>query len=157
MFDNDLVDDFENIVKENGIKNEELLLEITESAYTENSEQIIDTVNSLRNHGFKIEMDDFGSGYSSLNMISILPIDVLKIDMALVRNAFSAEGNTRILELIMDIKKSLNVIAVAEGVETLEQVEALKKIGCDVIQGYYFSRPLNEYDFEEFLKKELNL
>ncbi|MBR4237378.1 EAL domain-containing protein [bacterium] len=157
MFDNDLVNDFESIVKENGIKNEELLLEITESSYTENSEQIIDTVNDLRNHGFKIEMDDFGSGYSSLNMISILPIDVLKIDMALVRNAFSAEGNTRILELIMDIKKSLNVIAVAEGVETLEQVEALKKIGCDVIQGYYFSRPLNEKDFEEFLKKELNL
>ena len=130
----------------------EMHLEITESAYTQDAEQIIQMVEQLRKMGFQIEMDDFGSGYSSLNMISRLPIDALKLDMMFIRNAFKEDGNTRMLEITLDISRSLSVPLIAEGVETEEQMLALKKMGCDIVQGYYFSRPLPADEFEAFLK-----
>ena len=88
MFDPFLVETMEQLVRDNGLEDGELLIEVTESAYTEDSEQIIRTVKRLREKGFRIEMDDFGSGYSSLNMLSTLPIDALKLDMQFIRNAF---------------------------------------------------------------------
>ena len=116
------------------------------------SVHIIDTARRLRELGFKIEMDDFGTGYSSLNMINDLPIDVLKLDMAFVRNAFKNGRNTRLLEIIIDIARYLSVPVIAEGVETLEQLDALKSMGCDYVQGYYFSMPVPAEEFEKYLK-----
>ena len=113
----------------------------------------METVNRLRNLGFLIEMDDFGSGYSSLNMLSALPIDVLKLDMLFIRTAFSGAGNTRMIEIILDISHSLSVPMIAEGVETEEQMLTLKKLGCDIVQGYYFARPMPAGDFESFLAR----
>ena len=107
----------------------------------------------LREAGFRIEMDDFGSGYSSLNMLSTLPIDVLKLDMVFIRNAFSAKGNTRMLEITLDISRYLSVPMIAEGVETEEQMLALKKMGCDIAQGYFFSKPVPPEEFLPFLTK----
>ena len=101
-----------------------------------------------------IEMDDFGSGYSSLNMITMLPIDVLKLDMKFVRNMEKDEKSLKLVELIMGIAGFLNVPVVAEGVETESQLKKLKDMGCQVIQGYYFSRPVPASEFEEFIKKE---
>ncbi|MBR0063622.1 MAG: EAL domain-containing protein, partial [Oscillospiraceae bacterium] len=134
----------------------ELLLEITESAYTDDARTIIKVVESLRNHGFKIEMDDFGSGYSSLNMLSTLPIDVLKMDMKFIQNVREGSKNFRMVELVLDIAEYLGVPVVAEGVETEEQVRLLKNAGCSIIQGYYFSKPVDAKTFEKFLleKKE---
>ncbi len=143
-----------DIVQDSGISPKELLLEITESAYTEESNQIIDTVDQLRQHGFRIEMDDFGSGYSSLNMLSTLPIDVLKLDMQFIRNAFRERKDTRLLEIVLQLAESLEVPTVAEGVETAEQLLTLKAMGCDIVQGYYFSRPICASEFEELLFKE---
>lgn len=156
LYDPLLVDKLEEIVRQNGLCNEDLLLEITESAYTENSDQIISTVKTLQKLGFRIEMDDFGSGYSSLNMLSALPIDALKLDMSFVRNAFRERKDTRLLEVMILLAESFGVTTIAEGVETAEQMLTLKTMGCDIIQGYYFSKPLPAKEFEVFLveKKE---
>ena len=151
MYDPDLVGTLCSIVEENGLTSAELLLEITESAYTQDSEQIIGTVNQLRELGFRIEMDDFGTGYSSLNMISRLPIDALKLDMQFIRNAFSQKRDTRMLEVIIDIADYLSVPVIAEGVETEDQLHALKAMGCDIVQGYYFSKPVPAKDYEQFV------
>jgi len=151
MYDPELLTNFKALLDNNGIDTSEFLLEITESAYTQDSEQIIDTVNRLRKMGFQIEMDDFGTGYSSLNMISTLPIDALKLDMQFVRNAFRQKQDTRMLEVIIDIAGHLGVPVIAEGVETEEQMNVLKRLGCDIVQGYYFSKPVPSEEFEPFL------
>ncbi len=129
-----------------------LHLEITESAYTENPMQIIETVKQLRELGFIIEMDDFGSGYSSLNMLNQMPIDVLKLDMQFVQSETAKPIKQSILRFVMDIARSMELDTVAEGVETPEQLERLKEIGCNYAQGYYFSKPIPYRDFEALLK-----
>ena len=151
FFDSDLADHLRRLIQTYGLSPEEFLLEITESAYTQDSDRIIHTVKALRDEGFRIEIDDFGSGYSSLNMIASLPMDALKIDMEFIRNAFKERKNTRMLYAVIDIAYSLDVPTVAEGVETAEQLFALKEMGCDVVQGYYFSKPLPVGDFERYL------
>ena len=153
MYDPHLLDTLQSILLENGLDERELLLEITESAYTQDSTQIIETVNAMRAVGFRIEMDDFGTGYSSLNMISSLPIDALKLDMQFIRNAFGVQRDTRMLEVIIDIADYLSVPVIAEGVETEEQFLALRAMGCDLIQGYYFSRPIPADEYERILSE----
>ena len=155
VFNSHLVGILEEIIKHNGLENTKLLLEITESAYTDDSDQIIETVNKLRKLCFKIEMDDFGSGYSSLNMLTTLPIDALKLDMKFIRGICENPKNARLVGIMIDIARLLEVPVIAEGVETMEQMELLKKLGCDIIQGYYFSKPLPPEEFEGLIKKEL--
>ncbi len=156
MFDNDLVDHMKSLIAEFGLSPDEFLLEITESAYTQDSARIIDTVKALRKEGFHIEIDDFGSGYSSLNMISSLPMDALKLDMEFMHNAFKERKNTKMLDAVIDIAYSLEVPTIAEGVETAEQMFALKEMGCDVVQGFYFSQPLPAKEYERFLLEKKN-
>ena len=158
MYDPELIATFKSIIEEYRLTTSEYLLEITESAYTDNATQIINTVKQLRKLGFRIEMDDFGTGYSSLNMLSMLPIDALKLDMKFIRTAFSGRRDTRMIELIIDIAEYLKVPVIAEGVETEEQLTTLKTLGCDIVQGYYFSKPLPAEEFETFIiqkKKQL--
>ena len=129
----------------------DLHLEVTESAYAEDSDQIIETVSRLRAVGFQVEMDDFGTGYSSLNMLSSLPIDVLKLDMKFIQTAFAQEKDVHMLGIIIEIARHLSAPVVAEGVETEEQLKVLKDLGCDMVQGYYFSAPVAKEKFEQFL------
>ena len=159
MYDPGLIAIIKNIIEENKLTTSEYLLEITESAYTDNAGQIINTVRQLRRLGFRIEMDDFGTGYSSLNMLSMLPIDALKLDMKFIRTAFSDRRDTRMIELIIDIAEYLKVPTIAEGVETEEQFTVLKALGCDIVQGYYFSGPVPAEEFEALIiqKKERSL
>ena len=156
MYDPNLVDTFERIVEESGITKKDIYLEITESAYVSDADQIVGRVKELRDHGFFIEMDDFGSGYSSLNMISELPIDALKLDMKFIRNAFDKHNDTRMISIVIDIAEYLGVPVIAEGVETEEQYLALKKLGCTIIQGYYFSKPVPADEFIKILKEGEN-
>ena len=107
--------------------------------------------------GFEIEMDDFGAGYSSLNMLSTMPIDALKMDMVFVRNIEHSEKDMHLVELVLDIARYLNVPVVAEGVETERQVALLRDAGCDLVQGYYFSRPVPPEEFEKLLLKEKSI
>ncbi len=155
MYDPDIAMVLENVVEENGLAPADILLEITESAYTQDSEQIIAVVKGLRERGFRVEMDDFGTGYSSLNMISALPIDALKLDMHFVRNAFRGEKDTRMISVIIDISDHLSVPVIAEGVETEEQLNVLRDLGCDIVQGYYFSKPVPAGEFSAFLTNAL--
>ena len=131
------------------------MLEITESVYARDANQMIAAISRLRDLGFPIEMDDFGSGYSSLNMISALPIDVLKMDMKFIQNVAVDKRAFRLVELILEIARYLGVPVVAEGVETETQIELLRTALCDLVQGYYFSRPLPPEEFEELIRKEL--
>ena len=147
-----LVEILSDIIKRNGIDNNSLLLEITESAYSDNSQQIINTVMLLRENGFKIELDDFGSGYSSLNMLCSLPIDALKLDMEFIRNICDNKKNYRMVGIMIDIARLLEVPVIAEGVETKEQFDLLENLGCDIIQGYYFSKPIPADDLTVLAK-----
>ena len=155
LLDPSLVEKLRGTVEENDLRYDELLLEITESAYTEDAEQIVEKVKQLRELGFRLEMDDFGSGYSSLSMLSSLPIDALKLDMQFIRNAFKQQKDTRLLEAMIQLAESFELLTIAEGVETAEQMLTLKDMGCDVVQGYYFSRPLPAEEFEAFIVENL--
>lgn len=151
IYDPDLEKRLLDLLEKNHLTPSELMLEITESAYADDARGLTDVVNNLRDKGFKIEMDDFGTGYSSLNMITGIPIDVLKIDMMFIRNMNRDEKSLKLVELVMDIAKFLKVPTVAEGVEDASQVETLKKMGCDLIQGYFFSKPVPPTEFEPFI------
>lgn len=155
IFDPSLLEKLRRIIDTNGLHESELMLEITESAYADNAGSLTEVTNSLRALGFKIEMDDFGSGYSSLNMITSIPIDVLKLDMSFIRKMEEDEKNLKLVEIILDIAKFLKVPVVAEGVETKAQLDMLKCMGCQVIQGYYFSKPVSAEEFEKFIIKEM--
>lgn len=151
IYDPELEKRLLDLLEENQLTTGELMLEITESAYADDAKGLTDVVNSLRERGFKIEMDDFGTGYSSLNMITDIPIDVLKIDMKFIRNMNRDEKSLKLVELVMDVAKFLKVPAVAEGVEDESQVETLRNMGCEIIQGFYFSKPVPPEEFEEFI------
>ena len=155
IYDENLVNDFVSIIRENELDPSMLHLEITESAYAENSDRLISVVNELRQLGFMIEMDDFGSGYSSLNMLSMLPLDALKLDREFIRNMMKNEKGRKMVELVLDVARFMNVPCIAEGVEVEEEYRMLKEMKCDIIQGYYFSHPLTPAAFDRFLEKEL--
>jgi len=157
VFDITLIDKLKELICSNGLDYSSIKLEITESSYAENAKQLLDLIDSLRGLGFKIEMDDFGSGYSSLNMLSSMPIDVLKLDMKFIRNIETSETDRRLVQLVLDIAKHLDVMVVAEGVETEKQLEILKNASCDLVQGYYFSRPLPPDEFEKLIEQEIEI
>ena len=141
------------MIKENELECSALKLEVTESAYIENADKVIAVVENLRKKGYEIEMDDFGSGYSSLHMLSMMPVDVLKMDKKFVDNLEHDEKDVQVVELILGIAKNLKVPVIAEGVETEKQLQILKNLGCELVQGFYFSRPLPAAEFEKkFLK-----
>ena len=151
IFDPDLVGFLLSLLEKNGLEPQDMHLEITETAYTDSNSQVLSVVKDLQEKGFKIEMDDFGKGYSSLNMLTSLPIDVLKLDMAFIKDIAENNKEMKMVELIIEVGKFLEVPVVAEGVESKEQYLLLKKAGCDVIQGYYFSKPLKAEEYEELL------
>ena len=149
VFDPALENALDRLLAYNGLEQGTLKLEVTESAYTGNADQVIRVVESLRRKGYVVEMDDFGSGYSSLNMLSAMPVDVLKMDRAFIRRIGDGEKDAHLVALILGIARNLKIPVVAEGVETKEQLELLRKLGCPLVQGFYFSRPLPAREFEE--------
>jgi diguanylate cyclase (GGDEF)-like protein len=154
IFDPLLGDILDGLIADNGLDRKMLKLEVTESAYTENAEELLKIIKRLRHKGYEIEMDDFGSGYSSLNMLSSMPVDVLKMDRGFILNIEHNEQDFRLVELILDIAKNLKLPVIAEGVETESQMTLLRNAGCDYVQGYYFSRPVPPEEFEHFIARE---
>lgn len=152
IYNADIADILTKTIHKYGLPPSRLHLEITESAYTEDPKQIIDTATHLRELGFVIELDDFGSGYSSLNMLHKMPVDILKLDMKFIQSETAKPVSQGILRFIMELARWMNLSVVAEGVETEEQLERLRETGCDYVQGYYFAKPLPVKDFEALIK-----
>jgi EAL domain-containing protein (putative c-di-GMP-specific phosphodiesterase class I)/CheY-like chemotaxis protein len=153
IFDPDLLDFLKEILEENSLEPKDMHLEITETAYTDSVTTIVEVVNSLREAGFKVEMDDFGKGYSSLNMLTSLPIDALKLDMGFIKGIAENNKELSMVEFIVNVARFLEVPLIAEGVENSEQYLLLKKAGCNVIQGYYFSKPVNTSEFGHLIER----
>lgn len=151
IYNVNLADVLTGLVQKHGLSPSRLHLEITESAYTDTSRQLIDTLGSLRKLGFIIEMDDFGSGYSSLNMLTEMPVDVLKLDMKFIQTEITRPAGQGILRFIVDLARWMKLSVVAEGVETREQLERLQNDGCDYAQGYYFAKPMPVKNFISIL------
>ncbi len=151
FYDSDIVEQFCDIVERHGIEPKDLHIEITESSYTEDTAQLIEVVNELRSKGFMIEMDDFGTGYSALNLLSAMPIDYLKVDMSFTRSMYLSERNFKMVEIVIQIAHTMQVPVVAEGVETKQQYDDLKRLGCELVQGFYFSEPVDTEAFRLLL------
>lgn len=145
----DLADHICGIIDSFNVPHEFIELELTESAFFDDKEIILRTVNRLKEFGFKVSMDDFGAGYSSLNSLKELPLDVIKLDAEFFRGSDDFNRSNLIVSDTISLAKKLGMQIVAEGIETREQVDFLAKQNCDLIQGFYFAKPLPVKEFEE--------
>ncbi len=150
----DIVDIIRKLAKKYPINKKNLYFEITESAYMRDQAALTERVYKLKEIGFAIAMDDFGSGYSSLNSLKDIKIDVLKLDMCFLRGGTNVERGNEIITYMVHMAKALKLKIVAEGVELKEQADFLTEEGCDVIQGYFYAKPMPLTDFEEKVKVE---
>ena len=153
LLDNKFLEKYEKIMKKYDIIPKEIELEITERTTVNNDIDIRNMLNETKEKGFSIAIDDFGTGYSSLNMLEMMPIDTLKIDKSFIDRIDINEEKTNFIEIIMFITKKLKLKTVAEGVETIEQVNYLKKWNCDLIQGYVYQKPLRFEEFKKYIKE----
>lgn len=145
----DLAEHICGIVDKYGVPHDKIELELTESAFFDDKEVLIKTVKKLKEYGFEISMDDFGAGYSSLNSLKEMPLDVLKLDAEFFRGEDDENRGEVIVGEAITLAKKLNMRIVAEGIETREQVDSLARMDCDLIQGYYFAKPMPISEFEE--------
>lgn len=146
-----IVEEVLETLKRHAIPPGRLELEVTETSFMENLEDAIAKLKQLRDAGINIAVDDFGTGYSSLTYLKRMPVQHLKIDKQFIHDLLGNEDDTRIANTIIDLGKSLNLSVIAEGVETEEQEFYLRQRGCQLAQGYYFSKPLLPEDFEKFV------
>lgn len=151
LIDDEFISVIASLQSKYNINKNMIHFEITESAYIDNADEIADRITRLKELGFKIAMDDFGSGYSSLNSLKDIPLDILKLDMGFFRKSENEERGRKIIGLIVEMAKELQLVTVAEGVEKPDQAKFLDRMGCDIIQGYLYSRPMPVKDFEALL------
>jgi diguanylate cyclase (GGDEF)-like protein len=151
-----LVDLIADVLKSTGLPAQHLELEITES-FTMNIEQTLDTLYKLRELGVTISIDDFGTGYSSLRYLQTLPVQSLKIDQSFVRKLTQDDRDGAIVTTILMLARSLDLVAIAEGVETMEQLAFLQRQGCDAAQGYLFSKPLPKEELEALFEQTMSV
>ncbi len=149
--DDDLTGHLKSLTDKYDVDPGKLELEITETLFTEDTDTLYKVMSELKSAGFTIEMDDFGSGYSSLNMLKDAPVDVIKIDRFFIDEVIDTRRGKIIVANSVKMSKELGMSVIAEGVETKEQVDFLKSVSCDVAQGYYFSKPVPTDEFEELL------
>ncbi len=152
---NDFVDSVSKIIKESQIEPKYIELEITEGALSENLSDTIEKISELKKLGVSIALDDFGKGYSSLHRLEAIPFDRIKIDKSITDNIDLERKKATITEMVVSLAKAFNAHTTIEGVETKDQVDFLKRLRCDEIQGYYFSKPLPIDKLEEFLRNEI--
>ncbi|OJT76259.1 diguanylate phosphodiesterase, partial [Clostridioides difficile] len=149
------IEKFKLIVNKYKIPTRLIELELTETAVLDNIEGLLDTMNNLKEKGFVISMDDFGTGYSSLNLLKELPVDILKLDRAFFTEKDESNNEKIVISNVIKMAKELKMKVISEGVETISQVKFLKQIGCDMVQGYLFSKPMPVKEFEKIaFKKE---
>jgi diguanylate cyclase (GGDEF)-like protein len=147
----DLYEKITGLVKKYDVAPQRLKLEITETAFVLDVKRQMELVKRLQAEGFLVEMDDFGSGYSSLNSLKDISIDVLKLDMKFFEKTDNPVRSEKIIKSMVALARTLQMPVIAEGVEEEHQIELLKRIGCRIVQGYYYSKPLTVEQYEEFL------
>ncbi|MBQ3853672.1 MAG: EAL domain-containing protein [Anaerovibrio sp.] len=155
MYDQSFVDYMQSLLAKYDLEPWMLRVEITESAYMDNPSQLIRVLKKLRNGGFTVLMDDFGSGYSSLNILKDLTVDVLKLDMKFIQDVETSNRAVVIMKSVAKMAKDLGIDVVVEGVETEKQVNFLQSIGCNVVQGYYYAKPMSTDECLERLVAEM--
>ncbi|MBO4635639.1 MAG: EAL domain-containing protein [Clostridiales bacterium] len=153
--DQDLADHICELIDKEGTPHELLEIELTESAFFDNQDLMIKTIMKLKERGFLVSMDDFGSGYSSLNSLKDMPLDILKLDAGFFRDITDNDRSEIVVSEAIRLAKNLRMKTVAEGVEEKHQVDFLATEGCDMIQGYYFARPMPASDYESRLKGKI--
>ena len=151
MFEFNLVEHFQSLQEKYNLPPGCLRLEITESAFVEEADRFRSIIDDLRAGGLTVEMDDFGSGLSSLNMLKDVPVDIVKLDKGFVRAGVNGERGGIVLGAIIRMLQGLDTPIIAEGVETLEQAEMLKNMGCRTMQGFHFAPPMPLSEFEAFI------
>ena len=151
----DFVESVLHSLKENNLDPQYLELEITESVAMENASECFTKLVELQELGVTISIDDFGTGYSSLAYLKQLPLDFIKIDRSFVFDIQLNEDSLTIVTAIISMAKNLGLKIITEGVETSEQLEILKKLDCDIMQGFLFSKPLHPQDFEQYYRETL--
>ena len=149
FIENDLAEQIRDMVDEAGCPHDLLELEITESAFFDDKKALVTTIRKLQEYGFMVSMDDFGSGYSSLNSLKDMPLNILKLDAGFFSGDLDNERGEIVVSEAIRLAKSLHMETVAEGVELKEQVDFLARQGCDMIQGFYFARPMPPEDYEK--------
>lgn len=150
---NDLAQNLKKISQKYNINPKFLEIELTESAVFADVDNMIDIMTKIKNEGFLVSIDDFGSGYSSLSVIKNLPTDFVKIDKSFIDEVEKDERGEKIIFSIVSMIKLLGISSVAEGVETENQINLLKNAGCDIVQGFYYSKPITVLEFEKLIKK----
>ncbi len=149
-----IIDSLMRIVEKYRVKPRELEIELPESAWADFGSVLDEKVKTLKHLGFSIAMDDFGTGISSLNRLSDINIDIIKLDNSFLEHNQHTEKGTIVIEEIMALTKRLEISVIAEGTETLEQAKWLRSLKCDIAQGFYFSKPLDEEEFKLYLKED---
>ena len=145
-----------NLLARHGAYAQWFTLEITESVIMEDSERALATAHQLHEMGFNLSIDDFGTGYSSLSMLKLLPVAELKIDRSFVMNMVTNAQDMRIVRSVIDLAHNMSILVVAEGVESVEALEFLEKMGCDTAQGYHICKPVPADELEEWLARRQN-
>ncbi len=151
IFANDFVENLEKIRQTHGVAAKYLRVEITESVLIGNNKAVNEIIDKLRAYGYVIEMDDFGAGYSSLNVLKDLDFDIIKLDMLFLQGEGKNSRGGTILSSVVNMAKWLHIPIIAEGVETVEQADFLKSIGCNYVQGYLYSKPLPENEYAKLI------
>ena len=152
--DDDYIWRLREIVDKYEIPYEYIELELTESVFTEDADRMIAIMKKLHDIGFKLSIDDFGSGYSSLNLLKDIPADVLKIDREFFNGTVNSKKGRAVISSVVDMAKNLEMNVISEGVETQDQIDFLQEIDCNMVQGYYFSKPMKLRDFDEMWEKQ---
>lgn len=154
FFSSTIVEDIIAVVEKYGVPSEYIEVEVTESVFFEEASVIIEKVEKLRDYGFKVSVDDFGAGYSSLNLIGILPVDIIKLDRGFVKDSLKTKRGNDVIKGLIKILNEINLDIVCEGVETKEEEKVIKDYGCKDIQGFLYDRPIPITDFEaKYMKK----
>jgi diguanylate cyclase (GGDEF)-like protein len=149
LYQSSYIDRLNAIIRKHGIPTDIIDLEITETLILGNKTVLINILDKLHELGFTISMDDFGSGYSSLNVLKDIPIDIIKLDKEFFEEATDTKRGREIIASIVEMAKKIQILTISEGIERREQVDFLKEIGCDIVQGYYFAKPMPIRDFEK--------
>ena len=155
LLDTDFVSEYGALISKYRVPPELLELELTENMPMASEDFLVEVFNNIARLGVSLAIDDFGSGYSSLNILHTMPFDTLKIDQMFFQNKTGSERGRRIIETVVLMAQKLGITVVAEGVETKEQVAFLKAIGCNMVQGFYFAKPMPSYEFEHLLSWEI--